>query len=762
MTKRKNSPDLQGFAPYWNDRARWLLFYIIPAVLLIGELTVIGWRANSGAALWRLPGIGWSAINPRDFWAPLLWGLWMPWFNGVRTPVPGLKLIVFRDFNDNEQLALAVPLLHAVFWVAYSQLPVPIYVQAFLFGATWLTYDILLLRYDLLQLYWPDFARDIGAKHVLKSFLPKWWIYVSTTLALIHTYVSDAPLAILGSVALFIVPMQLFLFRYRRRPKKVKAENVAVIGAGWSGTYAAKWLMQAGLDVQVYERSDHIGGLWHYDEDSPGGVAESTFASSSNYYMHASDYPMRTVGFPKHREIYDFINSYADTFGVREKVSFRSEIQSVEKQDGHWVVRGTRDGVAFEETFDAVVVASGVNEQPQDFDARYDGFAGELMHSSRYKHTGSVGEHRRIVVVGLGESAADIAHECAQLRNAEVYMSGTTGWFAGRIVGGGLPADLLMAPGIRTLMAPFFTFEHIGRKIVNMLISFTWGRRGSSVKMWASPAPWLHAFVTKSYAAVQDIHEGRITPHRQIVRCEGNTVEFEDGSTVEADLIIDCTGFAPTFPFLPRNYGHHEQYRLVFNREDPTLSFVGSARPVLGSIPALAEMQARWIASVYSGRARLPSRGEQKRDTFFARRMHRRRFYMSEKRPNLVDHEFYAQAIARDIGVTVPWWQVLLRSPGKFYMLLWAPWTAFKYELRGRNRRAAMAHIREHMPRSPVYSGLVKSRFLRLGYIMWILKGAWYTFLALSVPPFILATVGAGLAVEYAARTIQGARARVE
>lgn len=41
--------------------------------------------------------------------------------------------------------------------------------------------------------------------------------------------------------------------------------SVAVIGAGISGILATKYLLQAGLDVTVFERNHKPGGVWLVD-----------------------------------------------------------------------------------------------------------------------------------------------------------------------------------------------------------------------------------------------------------------------------------------------------------------------------------------------------------------------------------------------------------------------------------------------------------------------------------------------------------------
>jgi hypothetical protein len=260
---------------------------------------------------------------------------------------------------------------------------------------------------------------------------------------------------------------------------------------------------------------------------------------------------------------------------------------------------------------------------------------------------------------------------------------------------------------------------------------------------------------------VDDVHEGKISPKTRIAGCDGKHVTFADGTTVEADLIIDCSGFAPDFPFLPKQIALADLHRLIFDRNDPTLSFVGTARPVLGSTPALAEMQARYIAATYSGRVRMPHPIEQEMDGFYAARQHRKRFLGSNMRPNLVDHEVYAADIARDTGVTVPWIRILFRSRRQFKMLLLAPWMAFKYELRGDHSVRAMAHINEHMPQEQEYYQIIKKRFAKPLKIMWIIQAVILALILTFVPSYILVTLALGFLARQLLRSRAARKARI-
>lgn len=687
---RKVGDDAQSvFDPYWNHGARWIAFYLLPIGLLL-----VGLR------------FGLIDFDGRDFWVPALWGLWMPWFNGRDTPLKGLKKFVFRDFNQNEFWPLGVLLMHAVTWnIGVSVLGAPTAVVAFVVAM--LLYDAFMLKFALLDIYaLPRHIAEQGWPRHLAHFGFVWWPYVAIGFYLAHRFGSDSLLFIIGFTLVWIIPMQLVLHACTHRKRiRLQARRVAVIGAGWSGLYATKWCRQAGLEVETFDKADSLGGVWRY-RDEPGGVAKNTFASSSKDFMHASDFPLDQAlpSFPTHQQIAQFLHDYAQHFEIGPSIRFGCAVERIEKRDGGWTVHLATATGGVSREFDAVVITAGTNAG-----ARGDGFAqfgGTTMHSAEFKDASCIDAFKRILVVGVGESGADIAHECAQRRSAQVYWSGGPQWFADRYIGGRHAADAFMAPGIRTLLAYVLNLEDIGRRIVQSGIGFFWGAGGSDVPIWKPSAPWLHGFVTKSRDAIADVHTGLITPKGAIQSMSDTRILFDDGSDEAFDLIIDCTGYAPRFGFLDEKCQALENYKLVFNQSDPSLAFIGLARPLLGSIPALAELQARWVASVFSGATVLPATEQMNSETRCRQRIHRKRFYGSLRRPNLVEHEFYAREIAAELDIGVPWLQLLCRHPLFFIKLLTAPWYPFKYNLANPSTRAqAMANILSNKPAvdSPVY-----------------------------------------------------------
>jgi len=103
---------------------------------------------------------------------------------------------------------------------------------------------------------------------------------------------------------------------------------------------------------------------------------------------------------------------------------------------------------------------------------------------------------------------------------------------------------------------------------------------------------------------------GRVVRRAALAGLDTAGAIFADGSRADADAVILATGYAAEFPFLPdgvpaRSGGALSLYRLVFPPGISGLAFVGMTR-VMGPVFPLAELQARWIAAVWSGRAELP------------------------------------------------------------------------------------------------------------------------------------------------------------
>jgi hypothetical protein len=162
----------------------------------------------------------------------------------------------------------------------------------------------------------------------------------------------------------------------------------------------------------------------------------------------------------------------------------------------------------------------------------------------------------------------------------------------------------------------------------------------------------LHAHPTVSDELLGRLGHGDIDVRPNIDRFEGSKVFFVDGSAVEVDVVIYCTGYKVTFPFLgeqvvPVRDNRVDLYRRVVSPDHPGLYFVGLIQP-LGAIMPLAEAQSAWVADLLDGRGALPSYDEMRvQIREYDERLAKR--YVASKRHTIqVDFHAYLAEIARE------------------------------------------------------------------------------------------------------------------
>ena len=112
-------------------------------------------------------------------------------------------------------------------------------------------------------------------------------------------------------------------------------------------------------------------------------------------------------------------------------------------------------------------------------------------------------------------------------------------------------------------------------------------------------------------------------------------MHFVDGTSEKIDVIIYCTGYKITFPFLDASIisAQDNEISLFHRVVDPDhagLYFLGLVQP-LGAIMPLAEAQAEWVADLLDGTATLPT-GREMRSEIAAYHRHLHKRYVQSKR----------------------------------------------------------------------------------------------------------------------------------
>ena len=422
--------------------------------------------------------------------------------------------------------------------------------------------------------------------------------------------------------------------------------EVCIIGAGSSGVAVAKAVRDRGVTCEIYEKGSNIGGMWRYGNDNGLSCAyRSLHIDTSRKNLGYSDFqiPEDKPDFLSHAEFLAFLEAYADRFGIRPLVHFNAEATAVEKAaDGRWTVttsQGTKN-------YRAVVVANGHLWDPRwpDFPGTFDGTA---IHANQYR-TASPFEDKRVLVVGIGNSAVDIAVDLAKVAKS-VALSTRTGAHIMPKYLMGIPVDRWARFFARKLRFPTVATRMVMSKLIYLANG---DQRRFGIPRPKHPMWREHA--TLSQDLLPAVGHGRIKIKPNVTKLDGGAIEFADGTRADFDAVIYATGYKTTFPFLDASIFKVEDgapvdlYRRIAPPAQPGLFFAGLIQPIGPTIP-LVEVQARWIAGVLAGGIALPNPTDM---TSEVRAYHDRkaRTWLNSARYTLeVDFNDYSRQLMRDM-----------------------------------------------------------------------------------------------------------------
>jgi cation diffusion facilitator CzcD-associated flavoprotein CzcO len=145
---------------------------------------------------------------------------------------------------------------------------------------------------------------------------------------------------------------------------------------------------------------------------------------------------------------------------------------------------------------------------------------------------------------------------------------------------------------------------------------------------------------------------GEVVPKPNIARLTERTVVFADGSEVEADIVVYCTGYKVTFPFFdpgliaaPDN--DLPLFRRVFHPRLGSVFFIGLLQP-LGAIMPIAALQSDWVCDHLAGAYALPAPAALQADIDDERRRMFKRYVASKRHTMQVDYDDYVADVAKE------------------------------------------------------------------------------------------------------------------
>jgi cation diffusion facilitator CzcD-associated flavoprotein CzcO len=427
--------------------------------------------------------------------------------------------------------------------------------------------------------------------------------------------------------------------------------KTCVIGAGVSGLTAIKSLGDWEIPHTAFEASDDVGGNWYFKNPNGRSSAyRSLHIDTSKNALSFEDFPMADhyPDFPHHSEIRQFLGEYAERFGLRDRIRFHTRVERAERlQGGGWRLTASGPEGEGEELFDALLVCNGHHWDPSypDFPGHFDG---PSLHSHHYIDPSDpldlVG--RRVLVVGIGNSAVDITSELARKGVAEqVFISTRSGaWVMPKYVFG-RPADQVFKTNPNL---PLW----LQRRFARLLPRLVAGR----MEDFGLPTPnhnFLEAHPTVSSELLLRLGSGDAVAKPDVAELLGDRVRFADGSVEQVDAIVYATGYKITFPFFDRDFisapgNVLPLFKRMFKPGIDDLAFIGFGQAIPTIFP-FAECQAKLAGRWLGGDWALPSPADMAREIRRDERRHMRHYSSRPRHTMQVDYYLYEHDLRKRV-----------------------------------------------------------------------------------------------------------------
>jgi len=363
--------------------------------------------------------------------------------------------------------------------------------------------------------------------------------------------------------------------------------EVAVIGAGPAGLAVAAVLTQQGFSAVVVDKADSVGSAWrsHYER-----LRLHTERALSG--LPGMPIPRKHGKWVPRAGVVEYLEEYARRHQLRLRLS--TPVDHIERESAAWKLV-TPSGPL---TVAAVVIATGYNHTPQlpDWPGSIS-FAGELIHSARYR-TAAPFRGRDVLVVGTGNSGAEIAVDLADggARRVRVAVRTPPNILRREVLG--VSSQRL---GVLLRHAPVAIVDPIASVVARLTVgdltpySLRPSPRGTYTRAREGQIPILDV------GFIDALKQGRVTVVPAVRGFDGRDVLLEGGDRIQPDAVIAATGYVRGLERLVGSLGVLNDRGLPLvhgaatHPSAPGLHFIGFSNPISGNLRELA-LDARRIA----------------------------------------------------------------------------------------------------------------------------------------------------------------------
>jgi hypothetical protein len=312
-----------------------------------------------------------------------------------------------------------------------------------------------------------------------------------------------------------------------------QSTNTLIIGAGLAGLATAAALQKRRVPYIIIEKQDQVAAPWrsHYHRlhlHTPKSISHLPFRKFS-----------KTVPrYPSRQQVVDYLDEYRRAFEIEPL--FNTRAIKIKREGAQWLTK-TDKGFFHSNN---LVMATGIYEKPRPIGIKgVDTFPGTVLHSRDYT-TGETFIGRRVLVVGFGNSACEIA--------IDLFEQGAIPSLSVRSAINIVPRDVFGIPILRLSLFLSVLPPRVADRLSGPLMRWLIGditRLGLRRKSYGP----LEEIRRDGHPPVLDIgtirhiREGHISVHPGIDHIDGSTVCFNDGTQETFDAIVAAIGYDPGY-----------------------------------------------------------------------------------------------------------------------------------------------------------------------------------------------------------------------
>ncbi len=336
--------------------------------------------------------------------------------------------------------------------------------------------------------------------------------------------------------------------------------SIVIIGAGFGGLAAAIELQRKGhKDITILERQSGPGGVWRANS-YPGARCDVPSIIYQYSYDLRPDWSRR---FGNQAEICEYLEGVADRNGITPKIRFNTPVSAAKFNDStsDWTLT-LENGE--EVTADILICATGQLSNPKTPDVPgIDTFAGDVFHSAQWDNSVDI-TGKRVAVVGSGASSIQVVPAIAEQVGHLTLVQRHPNWVVGKI--DWAPSSLEKTLGRRfpfllrwyhNIMWLYFEARYplvlrkadpvrrVWEKILRRQIAKRLGDPQKAAACTPDYPLGCNRILLSSEWYPTIAREDVSVVNSGVVAVDERGLICEDGSHVDVDVIVWCTGFTP-------------------------------------------------------------------------------------------------------------------------------------------------------------------------------------------------------------------------